>query len=273
MTLNGAYRQPRPEPTAFYRCLEDDWPEFRESDPYFDEKGHGPWRAVAENRVERFRECDLCHGFGPTVCDSAALYRPRHPEESVLYGVVTGQLETFLDGQRQRERTVPRFVERELRSFLDAESWHTVSCAFTARTADGIVSWLFPATVVFALPAAAAGWPTRRRSEPNTAFDGKTFEGWEGDIGGMFRIERGAIVAGSLSREIARNEFLCTRRESGDFELRLKFKLLGDQTNAGVQFRTRRIPNHHEVIGYQADLGNPRWWGSLYDESRRDFPP
>lgn len=85
-------------------------------------------------------------------------------------------------------------------------------------------------------------------------FDGKTFDGWEGDIGGTFRIEEGAIVGGSVKREIPRNEFLCTRREFGDFELRLKFKLAGDQTNAGVQFRTRRIPNHHEVIGYQADL-------------------
>ncbi|MEO6236705.1 MAG: DUF1080 domain-containing protein, partial [Vicinamibacterales bacterium] len=55
----------------------------------------------------------------------------------------------------------------------------------------------------------------------------------------------------------------------GDFELRLKVKLLGgDGANAGIQFRTRRIPNHHEVSGYQADMGTG-WWGALYDESRR----
>ena len=54
-----------------------------------------------------------------------------------------------------------------------------------------------------------------------------------------------------------------------DFELRLQFKLLGgDESNAGVQFRTARIPNDHEVIGYQADMGKG-YWGSLYDESRR----
>ena len=45
--------------------------------------------------------------------------------------------------------------------------------------------------------------------------------------------------------------------------------MLGDGANAGVQFRSRRIPNHHEVKGYQADLGDG-WWGSLYDESRRN---
>jgi hypothetical protein len=85
----------------------------------------------------------------------------------------------------------------------------------------------------------------------------------------IFRIEDGAIVGGSLKEKIARNEFLCTTRTFGDFELRLKFKLLGgDSANAGVQFRTKRIPNNHEVIGYQADMGSG-WWGALYDESRR----
>ena len=100
-------------------------------------------------------------------------------------------------------------------------------------------------------------------------FDGKTFTGWEGILA-IFRIEDGAIVGGSLKDKIARNEFLCTTRSYGDFELRLKFKLLGgDTANAGVQFRTRRIPNNHEVSGYQADMG-AGWWGALYDESRRN---
>jgi hypothetical protein len=42
----------------------------------------------------------------------------RRPEESVLYGVVQAELETFLARAHARERPVPRFVERELRSFL-----------------------------------------------------------------------------------------------------------------------------------------------------------
>ena len=99
-------------------------------------------------------------------------------------------------------------------------------------------------------------------------FDGKTFDGWEGNLD-VFRIEDGAVVAGSTDRPVARNEFLCTKKEFGDFELRLKFKLVGDGANAGVQIRTKRIPNHHEVSGYQADMGDG-WWGSLYDESRRN---
>ena len=102
-------------------------------------------------------------------------------------------------------------------------------------------------------------------------FDGKTFNGWEGDLK-VFRIEDGAIIGGTMQEKIPRNEFLSTKQEFGDFELRLQAKLAGEGANAGVQFRTKRIPNHHEVIGYQCDMGHMEGrciWGSLYDESRR----
>ena len=107
--------------------------------------------------------------------------------------------------------------------------------------------------------------------ETKRLFDGKTLTGWEGDIKYTWRVENGAIVGGSLNKAVPRNEFLCTTRHYGDFELKVTFKLLGDreQRNAGVQFRTKRIPNHHEVSGYQADIGQ-HYWGALYDELRRD---
>ena len=53
------------------------------------------------------------------VCETACEYRPRRSEESVLYGVVASHLETFLARQRERGRLVPRFVQRDLRAFLD----------------------------------------------------------------------------------------------------------------------------------------------------------
>jgi hypothetical protein len=120
------------------------------------------------------------------------------------------------------------------------------------------------ASASFVLPV----WQGPDKRAPVPIFDGKSFNGWEGNHA-IFRIEQGAIVGGSLHDKIARNEFLCTTRTYGDFELRLKVNLLGEEAaNAGVQFRTRRIPDNHEVIGYQADLGQG-YWGSLYDESRR----
>jgi hypothetical protein len=127
---------------------------------------------------------------------------------------------------------------------------------------------------VFLAPYLAAAGPScgaAHAAEVVSLFDGKTFAGWEGNLE-MFRIEDGAIVGGTLKEKIPHNEFLCTTKEYGDFELRLKFKVLGDGVNAGIQFRTKRIPNHHEVSGYQADIGGSKeknYWGSLYDESRR----
>ena len=53
----------------------------------------------------------------------------------------------------------------------------------------------------------------------------------------------------------------------------MKFKLLGTEKkgfiNSGVQIRSQRIPDNHEMIGYQCDMGDPAWWGAIYDESRR----
>ena len=103
--------------------------------------------------------------------------------------------------------------------------------------------------------------------KPRSLFDGKSFAGWEGNMK-IFRIEDGAIVGGSMKAALPNNEFLCTTRRYSDFVLRAKFKVTGERVNAGIQFRSERIPNNYEVSGYQADVGQ-NYWGSLYDESRR----
>jgi HEAT repeat protein len=84
-------------------------------------------------------------------------------------------------------------------------------------------------------------------------FSGKNFYGWEGDTTNSFRIAEGAIVGGNLQNKIPRNEFLATTRFFTNFILRAECKILGP-CNAGIQFRTQRIPNHHEVKGFQADM-------------------
>lgn len=107
--------------------------------------------------------------------------------------------------------------------------------------------------------------------KPVPLFNGKDFTGWEGDTAKTWKVEDGVIVAGSLDTVVPRNEFLCTTKTYENFELKVTFKLTGDKAkaNAGIQFRTKRIPNHHEVSGYQADMGQD-YWGALYDESRRN---
>lgn len=119
----------------------------------------------------------------------------------------------------------------------------------------------------------SGGAPANARVEPKREtqwrplFDGVSFTGWEGNRE-IFRIEDGAIVGGRMAEPIPENFFLCTKEEFDNFELRLKVLLKGEDPNAGVQVRSRRIPGSHEMIGYQADLGQ-QYWGSLYDESRR----
>ena len=108
-------------------------------------------------------------------------------------------------------------------------------------------------------------------AQPAKLFDGKSLAGWEGDTEKTWRVEEGAIVGGSLDKTVPRNEFLCSSEVLRNFELRLKYKLVGTEgfVNGGVQIRSKRVPNHHEMVGYQADLG-AGYDGALYDESRRN---
>jgi len=123
-----------------------------------------------------------------------------------------------------------------------------------------------------ALLTALAGAAAQPASRGVPLFDGRTFAGWEGDTKKTWRIENGALVGGSLTETVPRNDFLCTTRSFGNFVLRLKYKLAGTEgfINGGVQFRSQRLSDPaHEMIGYQADIG-AKYWGSLYDESRRN---
>ena len=108
-----------------------------------------------------------------------------------------------------------------------------------------------------------------------TLFNGKDFTGWE-MIADVFRIEDGAIVGGNFEKGVDRNQFLTTTERFGDFYLRLECKIIDapenvrKDGNAGIQIRSERIPNSHEMIGYQADMtSDGSYWGHLYDESRR----
>jgi hypothetical protein len=110
------------------------------------------------------------------------------------------------------------------------------------------------------------------QSKPKRIFDGKTFEGWEGDTVQTWKIQDGALTGGSLEETVPHNDFLCTTKSYSDFVLRLKFRLRGHEgfINSGVQFRSKRLTDPpYEMTGYQADLGKG-YWGSLYDESRRN---
>jgi acetyl esterase/lipase len=96
-------------------------------------------------------------------------------------------------------------------------------------------------------------------------FNGKDLAGWEGDSS-LWSAKDGMLVGESGG--IKQNNFLATEATYGDFILKFSVRLANDSGNSGVQFRSVRVPGH-EMSGYQADIG-PGYWGSLYDESRRN---
>ena len=107
-------------------------------------------------------------------------------------------------------------------------------------------------------------------SSGESLFDGKSLDGWtvRESEKWLWRVEDGVIVGGSAEKKVPHNTFITSAKRYEDFELTLQVKVTGKKPNAGIQFRSERIKEHHEMIGYQADVG-PGWWGRLYDESRR----
>jgi hypothetical protein len=98
-------------------------------------------------------------------------------------------------------------------------------------------------------------------------FNGKNLDGWEVDTPGIWSVREGMIVGKHAG--LKWNDFLRTKKHYENFILKLEFRLVGGAGNSGIQFRSKPVPNSHEVSGYQADIGE-KYWGCLYDESRRN---
>jgi hypothetical protein len=151
-----------------------------------------------------------------------------------------------------------------IESTTDFQTWtrhstnRSSSGTFTLAEIGGESHRFFRALEVAASDGRGAFW----------LFNGATDAGWTPDP--AFRIENCAFTGGSLDSPLPVNHFLSTTRTFTNFVLRLKFKLTGIDgfINGGVQFRSVRQAGG-SVSGYQADIG-PDFWGSLYDENRRN---
>mgnify|MGYP001823357002 CR=1 FL=1 len=113
--------------------------------------------------------------------------------------------------------------------------------------------------------------PSARKRVPASAenvksfFNGKDLTGWSGDLS-LWRVENGVII-GETKTGIKKNSFLYSDLIVEDFELTLKVKLVPQDANSGVQFRSQILEDGH-AQGYQADIGQ-KWWGKLYHEHGR----
>jgi hypothetical protein len=106
-------------------------------------------------------------------------------------------------------------------------------------------------------------------------FDGKSLEGWEGDMK-FWRAEGGSII-GETTKDVSteKNTFLVyNKKEFGDFELRFSYRVTGG--NSGVQYRSKMV-SKWVVKGLQADFedkmhqGKDKFSGMFFEENGRMF--
>jgi len=102
--------------------------------------------------------------------------------------------------------------------------------------------------------------------EDTAFFNGKDLTGWQGNAP-YWSFDDGAIV-GRSEQPLAQNEFIWSNVEVRDFYLVVDVKLDGNSGNAGIQFRSKKVNEHGQALGYQADVG-PEVWGRLYHEHGR----
>lgn len=102
--------------------------------------------------------------------------------------------------------------------------------------------------------------------EDSAFFNGKNLDGWQGNAP-FWQCEDGAIV-GETKEAPARSEFIWSDIEVRDFYLAVDIKLEPNTGNGGVQFRSKKIDERGQALGYQADVGQDVW-GRLYHEHGR----
>jgi hypothetical protein len=108
--------------------------------------------------------------------------------------------------------------------------------------------------------------PAKDRDGFEPLYNGSNFDDFTIDTASVWSLRDGAIVG--KSGGLPYNEFLRTKKHYTNFVLRAQLRLIDGYGNSGIQFRSKPVPNSHEVSGYQADAGE-KYWGALYDESRR----
>ncbi len=238
--------------------------------------------------VEKDRHDDGTWGEGDgraraTGGAAVALLRMNAPvkeQANVLKAVLTGQTAEggWSDGKSAPDLSTSYRVMRcffmlktppDVHALLGFLAKHRNEDGGYRATPDGLsnVSATYYATIMIQWLRELSGKPAHTETAGFTPlFDGKTLEGWEGDT--TLWQARGRSLVGR-SPGLSHNDFLATKETFGDFILRLTFRMQGDDTaNSGIMFRAVHKPPH-EMSGYQADIGQ-KYWGCLYDESRRN---
>jgi hypothetical protein len=112
--------------------------------------------------------------------------------------------------------------------------------------------------------------------QPVKLFDGKSFEGWEGNTGEggtpkYFTIKEGVIVARNEKENAPKvSNYLLTKKPYHNFRLLLEGKLVESQMHSGVAIWGKKFEKDGEKNSYQGHLVMfPSGWG-FYDLFRRN---
>jgi len=143
--------------------------------------------------------------------------------------------------------------------------------------AIGLWAALSAVTVPNSARAAADADQPAKQEVPEgfvSLFDGKTLDGWEG-FADLWSVKDGVIVGQTKADpKLTHNTFLVyTKKEFGDFDLRLSFRITSTWGNSGIQFRSKVLDKGKMgpiVGGYQADMeAGAKYTGMLYEERGR----
>lgn len=176
-------------------------------------------------------------------------------DERLVTGILKEETDSSIVLRTERERLV--IPKSEIESRRTSE---------VSTMPEGQLDTLQPDEIVNLIAYLQGASQANLRATPLNAgrlFDGETLAYWR-FAGDVWKVEGGEIVGRG---ELARNSFLASELELGDFTLEFEVKLVGDEGNSGVQFRSA-VHDDGEVAGYQADIG-PGWWGKLYEEHGR----
>lgn len=106
-------------------------------------------------------------------------------------------------------------------------------------------------------------------SKTISLFNGKNLDNWRGDER-VWSVDEGSIVGRTTDEvKIDKNTFLIYESPFSDFELNLKYKIVGG--NSGIQYRAKVLDEENFVVGgYQADMeAGIQYSGILYEENGR----
>jgi len=138
------------------------------------------------------------------------------------------------------------------------------------------MTFQYLALAILTVTTAAAQVAPLPESGFTPIFDGKTLANWDCDPD-FWRIENGAIVGETKADHQPKQNIFCIYKagKTGDFELRLQYKLTGAQTgNTGIQYRSVELPDVAQWVlkGYQFDIdAAQKYSGQLYEERGRGF--